>query len=88
MNIENRQELAIELEQLRKELLHKATSPEHYVAIGAVAEAEAAAKENNALKLNAALGRLAAYGPWVWETAQKIAIPIATKALAAVLGMS
>lgn len=87
-HIENAPKLASELEQLRNALLQKATSPEHYVAIGAIAEAEAAAMENNGSKLSAALDRLQTGGGWVWETAQKIAIPVASKALAAHLGLS
>lgn len=88
LQIENSRELATELEKLRNALVQNASSSEHYVAIGAIAEAEAAAKENDSSKLGTALNRLGACGQWVWETAQKIAIPVASKALAAHLGLS
>ncbi len=67
-----------ELERLRVEMLSKATSPEHYVAIGAVSGAEVSAKEGNA---SSVLEHLKKAGKWALETANGIGIRVAAQAI-------
>ena len=70
--------LATELETLRAALRKEATEPEHDVALGAVAAAQKAAKEDNGPK---ALEYLSAAGKWALEIATKIGVPVAIAAL-------
>lgn len=75
-----------ELRRLRLELLPLALEPEQIMAVGAIAEAEVAARENNQSKLDAALDRLGAGAQWVWTAAQKIAFPVISKIIEHKLG--
>jgi hypothetical protein len=76
--------LATELATLRQHLRQAAVKLDHDVAIGAVAEAEMAAKEENGPK---ALECLSKAGKWALENAEKIGVGIATAALKTALGI-
>jgi hypothetical protein len=54
----NSTELAAELAKLRKVLLVRAQSPEHYTAIGAIASAETETKSGNTSNVKRALSAL------------------------------
>ncbi|AQG79219.1 hypothetical protein [Spirosoma montaniterrae] len=71
----NYEQLAEELSLLRQALLPNATSPEHYQAIGEVANAELAAKEKNGSKL---IKHLTAAGKWVFDFATKVGTSVVT----------
>ncbi|HEX8072762.1 MAG TPA: hypothetical protein VF546_22635 [Pyrinomonadaceae bacterium] len=75
--------LAGELAQLRAELKRQATEPEHDVAVGAVAAAEAEAKKGDGSK---ALEYLSTAGKWALDIAVKIGTPVAIEALKHSLG--
>jgi len=78
------QALAIELSTLRPHLRQEAVEPEHDVAVGAVANAEVAAKEGNGPKT---LEFLSKAGQWTLDNATKIGVGIATAALKTALGL-
>jgi hypothetical protein len=66
----NYNELTKEIAELKAYLLSKATSPEHYSAIGEVAKAEEAAKSKEGNKV---LKSLRAAGKWVLDGARDVA---------------
>jgi hypothetical protein len=76
--------LAMELEQLQIALRSQAKEPEHEIAIGAVAAAEAAARKGNGAKT---LEYLKKAGGWAFDTATKIGTDIAVAALKSSMGM-
>ena len=78
------QALAGELSTLRQHLRQEAVEPEHDVAIGAVANAEVAAKEGNGPKTLEWLGKA---GNWTLDNAAKIGVGVATAALKTALGL-
>lgn len=73
--------LANELEELRKELLLKASGAPQYAAIGEVANAEIAARGDDKPKLAKALANLGSAGQWALGIAEKIGVPLVTAAL-------
>jgi hypothetical protein len=76
--------LATQLATLRQHLRQEAVKPEHDIAIGAVANAEVAAKEGNGPKT---LEFLSKAGQWTLDNATKIGVGIATAALKTALGL-
>jgi hypothetical protein len=79
------QTLATELATLRQHLRRQAAvEPDHDVAIGAIAEAEKAAKAGNGPKV---LEQLSKAGQWALGNAEKIGVGIAIAALKAALGL-
>jgi hypothetical protein len=70
--------LATQLETLRGALRKEASEPEHDEALGAVAAAQKAAKEENGPKV---LEYLSTAGKWTLDIATKIGVPIAIEAL-------
>ena len=78
------QALATELNTLRRYLRQEAVEPEHDVAIGAIANAEVAAKEGNGPKTLEWLGKA---GKWTLDNAGKIGVEVATAALKIALGL-
>jgi hypothetical protein len=76
--------LARELTQLRSAMRQEATAPEHDVAIGEVAAAEAAATEGDGSK---ALQHLRNAGKWAWNVATQIGVSTASAALKISLGL-
>jgi hypothetical protein len=76
-------ELARELATLRAEMKGQASSPEHDVAVGAVAQAEAEANKGDESK---ALEYLSSAGHWALDVATKIGVPLATEVLKKSLG--
>lgn len=75
--------LVSELERLRSELKNQAIEPEHDIAVGAVAAAEAEAKKGNGSK---ALEYLGQAGKWALDVAEQIGVPIAIEALKSSIG--
>jgi hypothetical protein len=67
-----------ELVRLRSEMLQLAKSPEHYVAIGALSEAELSAKEGDRTTV---LDHLKRAGNWALEIANGIGIRVAAAAI-------
>ena len=84
---EDMPELAEELLRLRDALLQRARGAEDYVAIGAVASPEIAAREATPSKIDQALSVLGAGGKWVLETAKEVGVPLAVAAIKAQLGL-
>jgi hypothetical protein len=76
--------LAIELSTLRAELVKTAHDRDHYLAIIAVSDAEAAAKEG---QTSIALKALAKGGQWALDVATKLGISLATDALKIAMGL-
>jgi hypothetical protein len=76
--------LAKELSVLRAKMKEKAVEPEHDVAVGAIAEAETAAKKGHAPKV---LESLAKAGKWALDMATQIGTPVAIAAIKASLGI-
>lgn len=76
--------LATELKILRDALSGEATSAEHYVAIGAIAQAETAATVQDG---PGAFGHLRSAGKWALGVAEKIGVGVATSAIKAALGL-
>lgn len=70
--------LASELDTLRAELKKQATEPEHDMAIGAVAAAQAEAKKGDGSK---AMEYLSKAGSWALDVAVKVGVPVAIEAL-------
>lgn len=70
--------LASELATLRAKLKEEATAPEHDMAVGAVAAAEAEAKKGDESK---ALEYLSRAGQWTLDVAVKVGVPVAIAAL-------
>lgn len=79
--------LSNELARLREAIASKANTPEHYIAMGAVAAAELAAKEGDAPKVSGALSSLGSAGSWVLDTARAIGVPLVVVALRQYLGL-
>ena len=78
-------QLSTELRELRNEAKGMSSGDvEHDLAIGALASAEKAASNGDGPK---ALEYLREAGQWVLEVAKTIGVPVATKALAAALGL-
>ncbi|MFC1718223.1 hypothetical protein ACFL6S_31495 [Candidatus Poribacteria bacterium] len=75
--------LAGELSTLREAMLEEADSPEHYAALGDIAKAETAAKEDEGPTV---LEHLKSAGKWALGIATKIGTEVAKTALEAVLG--
>jgi hypothetical protein len=73
--------LATELAALRKALLDRAQSPEHYTAIGAIAAAETETKSGDASKVKRALSALGTAGLWALETSKEIGVSLAAELL-------
>jgi hypothetical protein len=69
----NYDELASELEKLKKSLIEKATSPDHYTAISEVTKAEEASKLKDGNKV---VKSLLTAGKWVFNTATDIGVNI------------
>ena len=80
--------LADELVRLRTALLEKAQSPEHYIAIGAVASAEKETESGDVSKVNRALSALGGAGRWVLTTAKEIGVPLVIELLKAKLSLT
>jgi hypothetical protein len=76
--------LATQLATLRQYLRQEAVEPEHDAAIGAVANAEMAAKEGNGPKTFEFLSKA---GQWTLDNAAKIGVSVATAALKTALGL-
>jgi Pentapeptide repeats (8 copies) len=76
--------LAPQLATLRQHLRQAAVEPDHDVAIGAVAEAEKAAKAGNGPKV---LEQLSKAGRWALDNAEKIGVGVATAALKTALDL-
>jgi len=76
--------LAVQFEELRKALKEDGDSAEHDVAIGQIAQAEAAAKSGDRPKVMAAL---ASTGKWVLGVAEKVTVGLASEAIKAAIGM-
>ena len=72
-------ELANELARLRETLVSLAQEPEQYVAIGTVASAELAARENDLSKVQRLLSALGSTGKWVLETAKEVGVSVAAE---------
>lgn len=70
--------LAGELDILRAELRKQASEPEHDMAIGAVAAAQAEAKKGDGSK---AMEYLSKAGQWALDIAVKVGVPVAIEAL-------
>jgi hypothetical protein len=70
--------LANELGELRSEMKKQATEPEHDVAVGAVAAAEAAAKKGDE---KSAMDHLKSAGEWALSLGLKIGLPVAIEAI-------
>ena len=76
-------ELAAQLKQLREAMRQEAKEPEHYIALGKVAEAEEAAKAKDSSK---ATENLKTAGKWALDFATKIGASLATDALQKING--
>jgi len=77
-------QLGREMEELRVILSTKANDSAHYVAMGEIASAETSAKTGDQVS---ALQHLSKAGSWVWETAKKVGIGVATAAALHELGL-
>jgi hypothetical protein len=78
------QQLATELTTLRAALMKDASTPDQFVALGAVAAAEKSASTGDGA---GALKHLKEAGVWVWDVATKIGIGVATAAAKSALGI-
>jgi flavin reductase (DIM6/NTAB) family NADH-FMN oxidoreductase RutF len=76
--------LADQLAALRAEMKRRATEPEHDVAVGAIAAAEAEAKNGDA---PSTMDKLAKAGQWALDLAVKIGTPIAVDAIRKASGL-
>jgi hypothetical protein len=79
--------LAEELSMLLAALRGEATAPDHYAALGKVAEAEIAARSADASSTAAALKAVGPAARWVWEKAQQIGTTVAAAALGKTIGL-
>lgn len=77
--------LGDQLSRLRQELKGQATSAEQDAAVGAVAKAEVAAKQNDGSKALEALGDA---GKWALGVAEKIGVTLAAAAIRKALGLA
>jgi hypothetical protein len=71
-------QLATELSQLRAAMKQSVENDDHDIAIGEVAQAEKAARENNA---SAVLVHLKSAGSWALKVATNIGVPVAVEVL-------
>lgn len=69
--------LALELAQLKNELISHAKTPEHFASIAEVVSAEQAADKG---EREVALASLKKAGAWIWDVATKVGIGVATAA--------
>jgi len=76
-------ELAAELLKLREAMKNEAAEPDHYIAIGQIAEAEKAAQKNDSW---AAAEKLKAAGSWALKVAADIGTKVAAKAIGQAIG--
>jgi len=81
--------LTSELGRLRRAMIQEAAAtessePDQAIAISAVASAEKSAKAGDA---PATLNHLKSAGKWAWDTATKIGVSVAAKALEGALGL-
>lgn len=81
-NFDMRQ-LGDQLQQLRQEMLKNATDADHYASVAAVAKAEEATKINDTSTLFASLKSA---GRWALDTATKIGVSVAAKAIEGAIG--
>jgi hypothetical protein len=79
--------LANELERLRQTLAPLAKEPEQYVAIGALASAELAARENDSSKVDRFLSSLGSAGKWVFETAKEVGVSVVAEIIQKSIGI-
>lgn len=70
--------LSDQLAKLRAEMKREATDPEHDVAVGAVAAAEAAAKKGDEKSV---LDHLKNAGQWALDVGLKVGVPVAIEAI-------
>jgi hypothetical protein len=80
----NLADLTRELEALRSAMRSQANEPEHDIAIGAVAAAEAAAAKGDGPTV---LAKLKEAGKWAFDVATKIGVSVAATALKTALGI-
>jgi hypothetical protein len=73
--------LAQEFAAIRIELAERANSPEHYIAMGSLAEAEVAARDGDPQRV---WQHLAKVGGWVLDTAKDIGKSLAVEAITTV----
>jgi hypothetical protein len=76
--------LAAELERLKMEMVSRAKDPSHYEAVAAIAKAEEATKEGAGSDI---FNHLKGGGKWALETASKIGVSVAAKAIEGALGL-
>ena len=76
--------LAVELASLRREMKQTATEPDHDIAIGQIAAAEAAAQKGDT---GTVLRHLKTAGKWAFDVATKIGVSVASEAMKKSMGM-
>lgn len=76
--------LAIELGSLRREMKKAATDPDHDIAIGQIAAAEAAAQKGDS---GTVMRHLKDAGKWAFDVATKIGVSVACESIKKSLGM-
>jgi hypothetical protein len=76
--------LLSELPTLRHAMKERASEPEHDIAIGAIAQAEASAAEGDKTK---AVSFLSKAGKWTLDVAQSIGVPVAAALLESAMGL-
>lgn len=79
--------LSEELTRLREVVAAKAHDAEHYVAMGALASAELAAKDGDASKASKALSSLGSAGRWVLDMAKDIGVKLVAETIKQQLGL-
>jgi hypothetical protein len=75
--------LAVELASLRREMKQAATGPDHDIAIGEIAAAEAAAQKGDS---GTVLRHLKDAGKWAFDVATKIGVSVASEAIKKSMG--
>ena len=83
----NLTEVADELIRLRAALLERATDPEHYVAVGSIAQAEIAAKAGDGGKVQSAMSGLGTAGKWAFGVAKDIGVNVAAEIIKKSVGL-
>lgn len=76
-----------EFEKLRIALLTRASTAEDYTAIGAIAQAETAAREGQATLMSKAISDLGVAGDWALGVAKDIGVPLAIGAIKSYYGL-
>ena len=76
--------LSVELAQLKLAMQAAASSTAHYAALTAISEAEDAAMKNDT---STVASRLKAAGSWAFDTATKIGVSVASKAIQVAVGL-